>query len=40
MTTKKPAHWADLFDLILLAAKGVIPRPVLDDLIARIEVRP
>jgi hypothetical protein len=39
MTTNKPEPWDDLFDLILTAAKGVFPGPVLEELIARIEAR-
>lgn len=40
MTTKKPAEWADLLDLLLVAANGVFPGPALEQLISRMEARP
>ena len=39
MTNSEAAPWADLLDLLLTAANGVFPVPILEQMIARMEER-
>jgi hypothetical protein len=39
MMTNERAPWAEVLDLLLAAAQGVFPGPVLEGLIGRLEGR-